>query len=77
MLLTASMLAVSGCFNLDGPASVSSLTDVVGTRLPGAQGLTIEDQNKIDDAMAGLCASGVYDRDKCAAHTVASAERRG
>lgn len=75
-LVTASLLVVCGCSQVVAPANVESLKDVVGDKLPGAKGQTIEDQNKIDDAMAGLCASGVYGKKACSEHTEASRSRR-
>jgi hypothetical protein len=48
----------------------------VGTELPGAQGRTIEDQDRIDSAVAGLCATTIYQKDLCDLHTMASAARR-
>lgn len=48
----------------------------VGSSLPGAQGETLRDQDKIDDTVAGGCATGVYKAAECDRHTKASAERR-
>lgn len=70
----ASMLAGCGTSPLaDAPRTIR---DVVGTDLPGAQGLTLKDQDRIDSAMAGLCETGVYDEALCTTHTKASAARR-
>lgn len=48
----------------------------IGDSLPGAQGKTVADQDKIDDTVAGGCATGVYSTVACRRHTTASAERR-
>ena len=68
-----SALAACGASN---PASVSGLDRAVGQELPGAQGLTLEDQDRIDDTVARGCASGVFRRVDCTRHSGASAERR-
>ncbi len=52
------------------------MADVVGPYLPTALGATIEDQNRIDLTMAGLCATSTYNRATCEAHDKASAENR-
>ena len=61
-----------GCTGTSAPPSAA----VIGDRLPGAQGLTLEDQERIDDTVARGCAAGLYVREKCDVHTVASAARR-
>lgn len=58
------------------PASVGGIDRVIGEALPGAQGETVEDQDRIDDTIARACAAGLYSSDLCDLHTVASAERR-
>lgn len=57
-------------------ASVEGVDRVIGDELPGAQGLTIEDQDRIDDTVARACAAKLYDADLCNRHTTASAARR-
>ncbi|WP_292463425.1 hypothetical protein [Mesorhizobium sp.] len=48
----------------------------LGNSLAGAQGKTIEDQNRIDRTMAPGCAIGLYKPAECDRHTKASGERR-
>ena len=74
-LILSSAMALAGC-GISGPVSVPGLTDVVGSDLAGAQGLTLEDQDKIDITMARLCAARAIPRQACDLHTPASAERR-
>ncbi len=74
LVAAASMLVACGPSPLaDAPKTIR---DVVGSDLPGAQGLTVLDQDRIDSAMAGLCATGTYDAKICAAHGRASEGRR-
>jgi hypothetical protein len=68
-------LMLVGC-STSPPADVAGLSRAIGTELPGAQGLTLADQERIDDTVARGCASGVYLRLACDRHTAASAERR-
>lgn len=56
--------------------SVEGVRPVVGEELPGARGLTLEDQDRIDDTLARGCATGVWSRAACDRHTQASFERR-
>jgi hypothetical protein len=65
----------AGCSTLQ-PASVEGVDRVIGDELPGAQGQTIKDQDRIDDTVARACAAGLYSTELCDIHTVASAERR-
>lgn len=67
---------LAGCGTSPLADAPRTIRDVVGTDLPGAQGLTLKDQDRIDSAMAGLCATKVYDKVTCAAHGVRSNERR-
>lgn len=48
----------------------------MGNKLPGTQGLTLDDQDNIDDTVARGCAIEVYKRSACAEHTNASLKRR-
>lgn len=41
---------------------------IVGTSLIGAKGATVQDQDKIDDTVAGLCGSGAWKKSECKAH---------
>lgn len=71
--LVAVLLA--GCGTSVPPAATKSLKSIVGTDLPGAQGKTAQDQDRIDSAVAGLCATTIYQRDLCDIHTKRSAAR--
>lgn len=68
-------MMLAGC-GISQPQSVEGLRHVIGDSLPGAQGVTLEDQDKIDFTVARACASRLYDRAACTAHTTASAARR-
>lgn len=68
-------LMLGACSTLQ-PASVDGIDRVIGEALPGAQGETIADQDRIDDTVARACAAGLYPPELCDLHTVASAERR-
>ncbi|MER9665571.1 hypothetical protein [Mesorhizobium sp. M0203] len=48
----------------------------LGNSLAGAQGKTVEDQNRIDRTMAPGCAIALYKPAECDRHTTASAARR-
>ncbi|MER9901587.1 hypothetical protein [Mesorhizobium sp. M0130] len=48
----------------------------LGSSLPGAQGKTVEDQNRIDHTVAPGCAIALYRPAECDRHTKASAARR-
>lgn len=66
---------LAACSTLQ-PASVAGVDRAIGDALPGAQGETIEDQDRIDETVARACAAGLYRVDLCDLHTVASAQRR-
>lgn len=69
----ASTLAACGT---SVPVSVSGLETAAGDTVPGARGYELQDQDKIDEHVARMCAAGVYRRTLCDRHTKASAERR-
>lgn len=75
-LALTSVFLSAGCVGTSEPASVSGLSDVTGPSLPGAQGKTVEDQNRIDRTVARGCPGGLYSRPACDRHTESSAERR-
>jgi hypothetical protein len=52
------------------------LRQAIGNALPGAVGKTLRDQDRIDDTVAGGCATKVYTTAECRRHTEASARRR-
>jgi hypothetical protein len=56
--------------------NVAGLNRAIGDDLPGAQGKTLADQTKIDLTVARGCAAGIFEKDKCEAHTPASVARR-
>ena len=74
-LFLSAALTVAGCSTLR-PASVAGVDRVIGDALPGAQGETIGDQDRIDDTVARACSAGLYSTELCDRHTIASAERR-
>lgn len=74
-LAAASALMLAAC-GISPPADVAGVRRAVGDVLPGAQGLTISDQERIDETVARGCASGIWSRPQCARHTEASAARR-
>ena len=47
-----------------------------GGDLAGAKGLTLADQDAIDDANAALCSTRIWNKRECTAATVASDQRR-
>jgi hypothetical protein len=72
--LTIALLAAGcGTSNVSG---VPSLRSALGNSLAGAQGKTVEDQNKIDRTMAPGCAIKFYTAAECDRHTKASTGRR-
>lgn len=75
ILIVASVLPLTAC-GISGPANVEGLSTVLGDALPGAQGKTLADQEKIDVTVARACAANVFNREKCDEHTIASADRR-
>lgn len=75
LLIGALALTLAGC-GPSTPVTVAGLSDVLGQSLPGAQGLNVEDQDKIDETVARGCRTRVFEPAKCALHTRASATRR-
>ncbi|RWD33948.1 MAG: hypothetical protein EOS34_17450 [Mesorhizobium sp.] len=73
--LLTSALTLAGC-GTSGVSGVPALRSALGSSLAGAQGKTIEDQNRIDRTMAPGCAIGFYKPDECDRHSKASAGRR-
>ena len=73
--LLMSALTLAACTTSD-VSGVAPLRSALGSSLPGAQGKTVADQNKIDRTVAPGCAIRLYTRAECALHTKASAERR-
>ncbi|RUX96138.1 MULTISPECIES: hypothetical protein [unclassified Mesorhizobium] len=73
--LLTSALTLGAC-TTSGVKGVTPLRSAIGNSLPGAQGKTVADQNKIDRTMAPGCAVKLYTRAECDLHTKASAERR-
>lgn len=58
------------------PVTVAGLRSSIGNTIPGTKGETLDDQDRVDEHVARACAAGVYTAEECAAHTVASDERR-
>lgn len=75
LLLGGLVLQVAAC-TTSTPVSVDGLKRTVGTSLPGARGLDISDQDKIDETVARLCATKVFNDIDCQRHSAASKERR-
>nr|WP_245363406.1 hypothetical protein [Neorhizobium galegae] len=50
---------------------------IVGTSLIGARGATPDDQDAIDDTVAGVCGAGVWTPGECLAHDQKSAKKPG
>lgn len=73
IIFLASTLGACGSLS---PANVDGLQKIVGDDLPGAQGLTLADQVKIDLTVARLCGTEIYTREKCEEHTKAAEQRR-
>ena len=73
--LVLSAFAAAACTS-STPADATGLQLALGSSLPGAKGMTIADQDAIDDTVAGGCAIRFYDVGPCRRHTKASAERR-
>lgn len=74
-LICCVALSLAAC-STSQPASVEGLNRVAGDALPGAQGLTVEDQTAIDITVARLCAAEIFVSEECSRHTKASASRR-
>lgn len=51
------------------PKLSKSARGIVGNDLPGTLGKTQQDQNNIDNTVAGGCAAGVYTQSECTKHT--------
>lgn len=75
-LWIVALVLMLGACGTSRPQDVPGLRQAVGNSLPGAQGLTLEDQEKIDDTVARGCKTGVYTGPECDLHTEASAGRR-
>ena len=64
---------LAGCSTTSGVSAsrdvqVQSIRNAVGTDLIGTEGKTPQDQNNIDNTIAGLCGSGAYRPSECAQH---------
>lgn len=77
VMLSLCVLMLAGCSGSSpgAAANVSSLRQVTGNNLAGARGKTRQDQQKIDQTVAGLCGAAVFNQAECDAHTEASARR--
>jgi hypothetical protein len=70
-VLTAALLAsctTSPKLNAGTDRIATATRQIVGTSLIGAKGATQNDQDKIDDSVAGLCGAGSYKANECATH---------
>jgi hypothetical protein len=69
------LVIVMGC-STSGPADVKGLREVIGISLPGAKGLTLDDQRKIDLTVAGGCGGRIFTKEECRRHGASSWERK-
>ncbi|TPJ97153.1 hypothetical protein FJ489_11995 [Mesorhizobium sp. B2-5-12] len=74
-VILMSAIALAGC-GTSGVSGVPALREAIGSSLAGAEGKTVEDQNRIDRTMAPGCAVKFYTPAECDRHTKASAARR-
>ena len=74
-MIGANALFLAGC-GISQPGNVETLNRSLGDVLPGAQGLTLADQDRIDETVARGCAIGTWSPDRCDDHTAAAAARR-
>lgn len=77
VFFVASAWSVAGCSqSAQVAASSDRLNDgaraIVGTALIGARGSTAEDQDKIDDTVAGLCGARTWTQGECLRHEQAT-----
>lgn len=77
VFFVASVLSAAGCTSSQQVAASSDrLNDgarrIVGTALIGARGATAEDQDKIDDTVAGLCGARTWTQGECLRHEQAT-----
>jgi hypothetical protein len=75
-LAIGALALMLGACGISQPQNVPGLRAVVGSSLPGAQGATVSDQDRIDEHMARACPVGLYTGLECDRHTVASSGRR-
>ena len=75
LVLVFCIVGLTGC-NTTSPATsvseeklASAARSIMGNDLPGTRGATQQDQNNIDNTVAGGCAAGVYKKAECAKHT--------
>lgn len=74
-LCFSAALTAAACSTLQ-PVTAPGVSRAIGRELPGAQGKTLKDQDRIDDTVARSCAAGLYALALCDLHTKASAARR-
>lgn len=70
------VISLTGCTtSTRAPVNFRQLGQVLDP-LPGAQGKTRSDQRKIDETVAAGCSGKIISKEKCDAHTKASAARK-
>ncbi|HTO29906.1 MAG TPA: hypothetical protein VL202_01810 [Pararhizobium sp.] len=72
-LTVACALSAAGCSSTQQVSASKQKLNltaraIVGTSLVGAWGATPRDQDKIDEAVAGLCGAGAWTKAECMAH---------
>lgn len=72
--LTAGCSTTSQQGSASEQALASAARMVAGTSLIGAKGATKNDQDAIDDTVAGLCGVGAWTKSECARHGKATAQ---
>lgn len=73
VLCAASALIVASCTpsrqgNAGKTDFVKTARSIVGTELIGTKGATPEDQDGIDDTVAGICGAKVWTKEECELH---------
>ena len=66
-------VSLAGCSpSKRAPVNADGLRAIVGTSLIGAQGVSYDDQLKIDETVAGLCGAEIWAPSECARHSYGS-----
>lgn len=81
VLCVVSAVMITGCTtSQQGSAAKQDLSKaaraIFGTELIGTRGATPQDQDNIDDTVAGACAVGAYKPDECDRHTTTTQEKK-
>lgn len=76
LVMSCVLLAACQSSTSSGQGNATIARNLIGTSLPGAQGATLQDQDKIDSTVARACGVGIYSEQACDLHSAASAARR-